>query len=172
MCRSHYRRWNKYGDPLAGGPKLHVRQKWIDDHVNYQGDECLRWPFSYGRGGRGQMKLNGHHTTASRAMCAAAHGPAPQSGMHAAHSCGNGNQGCVNPKHLRWATPTENAHDNVILGAVVRGTRQGTARMNAVDILGVRLMAKSQPHKVAAAEFGLARQYVGKIMRKETWRVL
>jgi hypothetical protein len=59
---------------------------------------------------------SGHFERATRVMCKLAHGPAPTPKHHAAHSCGKGHEACINPKHLRWATPRENAADAKLHG--------------------------------------------------------
>ena len=70
---------------------------------------CVPWPFSVN--GTGYGTLNSKFTNqASRYACALLHG-LPEPGMVGAHNCGNGNLGCVNPHHLRWATHTENMDD-------------------------------------------------------------
>ncbi len=70
---------------------------------------CVAWPFSVNAQGYGHMQST-FTTQASRYACAILHG-LPEPGMVGAHNCGNGNLGCVNPHHLRWATHTENMDD-------------------------------------------------------------
>jgi DNA-binding CsgD family transcriptional regulator len=88
-----------------------THRDWIEAHKDYPHEDwCLVWPFSREkRVGRGQMsKEGGGHDWAHRVMCEAVHGPAPPDQPQAAHSCGNGHEGCVNPRHLSWATNSEN----------------------------------------------------------------
>lgn len=81
---------------------------WLEDHKDYPHDYCLIWPFAReGRVGRGMLGHNGKSAWAHRLMCEMVRGPAPIDKPQAAHSCGNGDQGCVNPRHLSWAmTPS------------------------------------------------------------------
>lgn len=58
-----------------------------------------------------QVKFNFRRMAASRAMCILANGLPPDGKTFAIHSCGNGHLSCVNPKHLRWGSPKENAQD-------------------------------------------------------------
>lgn len=85
-------------------------EQWLLDHKDYPHDYCLIWPFAReGRVGRGMMgDTSGKRKWAHRCMCELVHGPAPIGKPQAAHSCGNGDQGCVNPRHLSWATNSEN----------------------------------------------------------------
>lgn len=87
-------------------------QQWLKDHLEYPHDYCLIWPFcTDGRVGRGLMGVNGKRGWAHRFMCELAHGPAPEGKPQAAHSCGNGHKGCVNPRHLSWKNNSENQLD-------------------------------------------------------------
>jgi hypothetical protein len=61
---------------------------------------------------------------AHRVMCEIAHGPKPAPGFVAAHTCGKGREGCVNPRHLRWASQKENMADKLL-----HGTSNRTASM-------------------------------------------
>lgn len=84
-------------------------RQWLVDHKDYPHDYCLIWPFSRDpRVGRGTVGHNGGSGWAHRIMCEMVHGPAPADKPQAAHSCGNGDQGCVNPRHLSWADNSEN----------------------------------------------------------------
>jgi hypothetical protein len=85
--------------------------QWLLDHVSFDSEECLTWPFTRISGYAGTVLVEGRHQRACRVMCALAHGPAPTPGLETAHSCGKGDEACINPKHLRWATHTENGAD-------------------------------------------------------------
>lgn len=167
LCRSHYKRWRRHGDPLAGGTAMNARPAWIEAHKGYAGDDCLLWPFSRGEHGYGQFKVKRASTPASRAMCIAAHGKPPSPRHHAAHTCGNGHLGCVNPKHLRWATAAENAADKVDHGTVSRGEAHGQSFLTADKVRQIRAATGFQ--RDIAARFGVSRQHVGKIRRGELW---
>lgn len=84
--------------------------EWLEAHRDYpHEDRCLIWPFSRDtRLGRGSMGVKGWGGWAHRNMCMLVHGPAPDDKPIAAHSCGNGHLGCVNPRHLSWSTYSEN----------------------------------------------------------------
>lgn len=62
--------------------------QWVRDHLTYEGNQCLRWPFSYDGGvGRGRLGWNGKSYWAHRLMCELAHGSAPEGKDQVAHSC-------------------------------------------------------------------------------------
>lgn len=120
FCGLHHYRWNRYGDPAYLSPKYTEKGMplaWIDEHRNYSGDECLIWPFARTQKGYGTVKIDRRTTSVHRIMCEALNGPAPEN-MQAAHSCGQGFAGCVNPRHLRWATAAENTDDKIRHGTV------------------------------------------------------
>lgn len=90
---------------------------WLLAHVNYQGDDCLKWPFGGDpKSGRGVLQHNGVRRWAHRWMCMLAHGEPPTPNHKAAHNCGNGHLGCINPRHLEWKTQKENLADCAIHG--------------------------------------------------------
>ena len=90
---------------------------WLVAHKDYDGKGCLMWPFAINRehgycpfGHLGKLH-NGH-----RVMCEMVNGPPPTPRHQAAHSCGNGFDGCLHPKHLSWKTNSENQLDRRIHG--------------------------------------------------------
>lgn len=85
-------------------------REWLEAHREYPHDWCLIWPFAReSRVGRGHVSVGeGETDWAHRVMCEMVKGPAPADKPQAAHSCGNGHLGCVNPRHLSWANNSEN----------------------------------------------------------------
>lgn len=168
-CRAHYKRFRRHGDPLAGGTAMGARQRWIKDHVEHKGDDCLIWPFSRTESGYGQFKVAGQSTIASRVMCEAAHGAPPTLDHQAAHSCGHGSSGCMNPRHLRWATRLENEADKIVHGTLSRGEKQGQAKLTEGDVRTIRRLAGTCFQRDLAKRFGVARSQVGRIINGERW---
>lgn len=115
-------------------------QKWIEDHKDYPHDYCLIWPFAReGRVGRGMMGTgNGKGTWAHRVMCETVHGPAPIDRPQAAHSCGNGDQGCVNPRHLYWATNSQNQLERYRHGRGNRNANGNKSMFTPAQIAKIR----------------------------------
>lgn len=126
--------------------------RWILDHRDYPHDYCLIWPFSReGRVGRGQMGVNGRTGWAHRFMCEAAHGPAPEGRPQAAHSCGNGHKGCVNPRHLSWKSNSENQLDRTRHGrAMAPGWKK---RFTPEMITDLRSLRSSMTQMALAERF-------------------
>src|SRR4029077_17580108 len=86
---------------------------WLKAHVAHDGDECLIWPFCRKQDGRGQIGYEGRLYGAHELMCIFVNGPKPTPKHETAHSCGNGHNGCVHPRHVSWKTPTENHQDTI-----------------------------------------------------------
>lgn len=81
--------------------------EWIREHLDFpHKDWCLIWPFS--RSQNGYVYCTGDKIPVHRLMCEHRNGPPPTSEHHAAHSCGRGADGCVNPWHVSWKTIGEN----------------------------------------------------------------
>lgn len=113
-CLAHYKRWKKYGDPLAGGIKHGEAQVWLRKvAVRYAGDDCLTWPFGRNGGGYGRVSFRGNPSNAHAVILELAVGPKPTEKHECCHSCGNGHLGCVNPRHMYWGTRKENVADAI-----------------------------------------------------------
>lgn len=85
--------------------------KFLRDNLAYDGEDCLLWPFGRQPTGYGSLGYMGVQYYAHRFMCELVHGPAPSPEHEAAHSCGRGKQGCVDPRHLSWKTKAQNMQD-------------------------------------------------------------
>lgn len=141
---------------------------WLRGHVLHEGDACLVWPYSTSRGYAQVYLSRGELRKAARVMCEWVHGEPPTPDHEAAHSCGNGNKGCVNPKHLSWKTRSENQRDRL---------RHGTAG-NGKTGRGSKLLPQQVQEIIAggtsvsdfARRFGVTRSAVRKIQIGEIWK--
>lgn len=115
------------------------------------------------------VRWHGKQSVASRVMCELAHGKPPTAEHEAAHSCGNGHLGCINPKHLRWATHIENEADKLMHGTRPRGERQGSAKLKTSDVLAIRSMAGKLSQRKIGELFGVQQTHVGRLIRGERW---
>lgn len=111
MCHKHYQQARAYGPKK---PKLKMRPvKYLSFVIEFQGDQCLPWPYERSNSGYGRITIDGRVASVHRVVCQRIHGVPPTDQHQAAHTCSNGHLGCVNPKHLYWATPTQNAADRM-----------------------------------------------------------
>lgn len=171
-CGTHYRRWQRHGDPMFGKPMRTPpgsRMEWLIAHASYDGDECLRWPFAYEANGYGGMMYEGRHTSANRVMCILSKGPPPTPDHEAAHSCGKGGEGCLCPNHLDWRLPIENQGDRISHGTDNRGTRAPAAKVSEGDVRVIRSMEGVEPASATASRFGISKVAVRKIQKRENW---
>ena len=170
-CSTHYQRWRRYGDPSSkpGVPRPAI--DWLEQHVGFYGDDCLQWPFAVGDDGYGRVHIPGTGvlTTASRLMCRMAHGEPLNPTMEAAHTCGKGHNGCVNPKHLYWASSTTNHADKVEHGTTNRGERQWMSKLTETDVHEIRRLLGSMTQKAIADLYGVDQSTISNIKRVKDW---
>lgn len=160
LCRMHAKREERHGSPnkvLRAGNRS--KQRWIEAHVSYDGDDCIAWPYSTGNYGYGDI----------RTMCRLAHGEPPTPHHQAAHSCGNGHLGCMNPKHLRWATRKENQADMVAHGRSQRGSVNYHAKLTEQDVREIRRLLSSMTQAAIAKKYGIDPSTVSDIHRGKHW---
>lgn len=178
LCNTHYEQWrrNSHGHPPIG-ERLQTERgsllRWINDvAVPYEGNECLPWPFNNSTNGRGAVRVNGRMCSAPRVICEIANGPPPSPFHQAAHSCGNGHLGCLNPKHLRWATPLENQQDRLTHGTHNRGSRNCEAKLTEEQVQQIRALAGNLSQRKIARKFGVAKSTVARIHHGTQWAFL
>ena len=131
-------------------------RRWIADHQNYDGANCLIWPFCTSSHGYAVINSKGKSVIVSRLMCSIRHGE-PGDKQQAAHSCGN--RACVNPAHLRWASQSENEFDKVAHGTHCRGERHYDVKLSDFDVLAIR-GSKGLPGAWLAKKYGVSRNYI------------
>lgn len=167
MCVAHYTRFLRHGDPhtrlrAANGECV----EWLEAHASFSEDECLDWPFAK-CGGRGYVEFRGGMTTAGRAMCILAHGAPPSPEYEAAHSCGKGHEGCVSPKHLRWATAKDNHADKLVHGTQTRGENHPVAKLTERDV--ERILTRQEAPMPLALDLGVSRAMIHRIRKGQAW---
>lgn len=166
-CNSHYMRWLRRGTTDVYGPGA----AWLKDRSETSQDECLIWPF-YRRDedGYGRLTQNGRPIGAHRLMCLIAHGKPPSSKHQAAHNCGNGNLGCVNPNHLRWATQTENSADMVIHGTTRKGAMIESAVLTPDSVRAMRLEQSNFTYLELAEKYDVSIGTAWNAVNRRTWK--
>lgn len=139
-------------------------EAFLKAHVDHAKSECLEWPYSKNGRGYGLAVIGGVQGIASRWMCILAHGESHPE-MQAAHSCGN--PGCVNPQHLRWATPQENTDDKKLHGTTIHGERNGRTQLTSADIKYIR--AAPPVLKPLMEKFQMSKSGISKIRSGNRW---
>ena len=171
MCRKHYYRWRQHGDPqkvLTTVPKRGEIQRWLLEHANVTDEQCLIWPFTTNGVGYGLVSLNGKRHLVSRVMCERRHGLPPSPVHQAAHKCGNGHGGCVNPSHLEWKTPKENQADIHKHGTACCGEQNPLSKLTVEQVKAIRTNLHSS--KIASRQFGVSEGYINEIKRGRKWK--
>lgn len=166
LCAAHRRHQKLCGNPVASAPPKKAKTiAWVEQAVKSETDDCLIWPFAVGAGGYGNLSNEGRHVNAHRLTLILSSGEAPNN-RQAAHSCGN--KLCCNPRHLRWATPAENNKDKIAHGTLMRGNAVPSSKLTPDDVRRIRNRKNCLLDELAE-DFGISKQQVSKIMRREAW---
>lgn len=169
-CNMHYIRWRKFSDvDHRGNPRGDAQKYFYEVVLAYDGDDCLIWPFHRDHGGYGKLWIDRRQQQAPRRACEEVKGPPPTPKHEAAHSCGKGHEGCVNPRHLSWKTPTDNAADRIIHGTVARGERHGKAKITEDQARSIISLHGSLDPRTIAQHFGISRNAVYSIISGRNW---
>jgi hypothetical protein len=171
LCQKHYARLKNHGTTEFPASSQSGRKiRWLRGNADYQGDDCLTWPFQVGDNGRGVASLDGRQTSAPRIMCILAHGQPEHKSLHASHSCGKGHEGCVNPRHLSWKTPQENEADKRKHGTLRKGENINTAVLTEADVRSIRrALMDGRTGRSLAAEYGVTPSAISNIKNRQAW---
>lgn len=144
--------------------------------VNYDGNECLTWPYHCHRTGYGRVWHNGRMHIVSNLLCRVVNGPPPTPVHQAAHSCGKGHLACCAKRHLSWKTPKENDQDKIIHGTAHLGREEGfggrfpaNCKVTAEHVIKIRDLKGVYPMRIIAHQFGISTSQVSRIHLRENW---
>ncbi len=143
--------------------------QWLRDRANYSGDDCLIWPFNRISDGYGALGYLGDQVYAHRFMCELIHGAPPTPKHRAAHSCGRGQDGCVNPKHLSWKTNSENQLDRRAHGTAQHSWWGNKGKLSPADVIEIRRIGRSKTQAELAAMFNCTRPTIHRVITGKTW---
>lgn len=169
LCRAHYKNKLKYGDPCHVHAHHSEVMAWTRNSLSYDGNDCLIWPFARSKQGYGYMRFYGSTQLAHRVICELAHGCPPSVASQAAHSCGQGHAGCVNPQHLRWDSRAGNFADKVAHGTDSRGEKSSLAKITNDDVIRIRSLRGRVSQSAIGAEYGLTQPTISKIQSGKRW---
>lgn len=147
-------------------PKEQLHLLWLQEHVNYDGPDCLIWPWSRASTGYGQVPIERRVYRAHRVMCELVNGPAPTPRHEASHSCGRGHDACVHPKHLSWKTRSENRREREIHQRKPKNFRYKLTPEKADEI---RRLAGTMTNTALAEKYGVSRGCIRQIIKGEAW---
>lgn len=146
---------------LNGAPRALLLQHLVTDT-----DDCITgWPYARAsrRGERPALIWDGRMQLAQRVLCGLAHGDPPTPRHQAAHSCGNG--GCLNARHLRWATQIENEADKLIHGTRLVGESHPNVRLSDEEVSEIRAAyAAGEMQRVLAERYGVTQTHVSNLV--------
>lgn len=169
-CQAHHRRWYKHGDPLklnktSNGEVIRYFNEVV---LTHQGDNCLIWPFAKNPDGRAVFGRG----LVCRKICKIKNGPPPTPQHHAAHSCGKGHSGCVNPNHLSWKTAKENNADKLIHGTSRRGKERPNVKLTEDQVRMIRSLRGKLSISETAKKLGVSISGVKNVISRNTWKWL
>jgi hypothetical protein len=146
----------KIGEPRA----------FLEQSLKIETDECIIWPYATAKGA---AKIGKFSYVVSRIICEKVYGAPPTKKHEAAHCCGKGHLGCINWKHLRWATHQENDADKIIHGTSNRGRNNGSAKLREQDVIEIRKLASTVSKRAIADIFRVDDRIIRSIVNYEKW---
>ena len=163
--------------PVPALSAQQVQAFWLKVHKT---DTCWLWTGAKINTGYGLLTLNDHAYLAHRVAYTLSNGPIPR-GLLVLHRCDN--RQCIHPDHLFLGTFQDNSNDMYAKGRGLKGVkvspehiRRGEQCRQAVltveDVIAIRQRYATEQITQAAlaAEYGVRREAIGKIIRRERWR--
>ena len=168
-CGKHYAQRKRLGQ-FATKYKAPwgAHKQFLERYRHYTGDDCVFWTFGHNGNGYGRVTFEGRKDYAHRVMCRWTHGQPPTDKPEAAHTCGKGHLGCVNPRHLQWASPLENQRHKRQHGTLSFGERRYNHKLS--DEVVANILKDDRPQKVIAAQLGVNPSVISRIRSGLIWK--
>lgn len=71
--------------------------------------------------------------------------------------------------NLTYGTKAENESDKITHGTLRWGERVNTSKLKASEVIQIRMIGGSKPHREIASEFGVSRRLIGMIISRKIW---
>lgn len=170
LCELHLQRLKRTGTTDAPPRLTPAERFWAK--VDKRGPEhCWAWKGALNEHGYGVFNPDGRHsgpTVKAHRFVLGLTSPKFR-GVVVRHACDN--PPCVNPAHLSTGTYADNAADMVTRDRHARGSRSGTAKLTEAQVSEIRIRATAGVlHRVLAAEFGVGRSTITRIVNRKGWR--
>lgn len=164
FCSAHYQRFRRHGDPLGGvTPNGEPERFYREVVLQYDGDDCLIWPFAITPQGYGEIRVDGMTRGVHRRVCEEVNGVPPTPKHDAAHSCGH--RGCVTKRHLSWKTRLQNKADEL-----THGTRK--AKLTKPEVLEILALKGVESQSTLGGIYGVSPSTISSIQTGRTWSYL
>jgi hypothetical protein len=164
----HYARKLKYGDVhYTKATPWGVKEKFIEDLPLQDLSKCVIWPFGKAKSGYGVLTINKKDWSAHRRVAFLYHGEPPAKNMHAAHKCGV--RDCVNPEHIYWATPAQNASDKLKHGTDHRGENHGQSQLTESQVKEIYRLKGIVSQGTLSQRYGVSQPTISDIHTGRTW---
>ena len=159
----------RYGDPFVRGSRQSKAQRALPDLLVIETDDCVLWPFRVNTDGYGYVTWDGRYQGVHVVACAHHYGPKPTAGHEVAHSCAR-TRACMNYRHLRWATRSENIADRVAHDTHNRGERQPQHKLTTDDVRRARrLVVEGSSYAAVARLLSVHDVTIHDCVNRRTW---
>lgn len=178
LCRKHYTRWYRHGDPLAVTERRDPADRYREKFDKRGPDDCWEWKAGTSKGyGRLRLEIDGEwkFVQAHRFGWELHNGPIEDNTIFVCHKCDN--RLCQNPAHLFLGTCEENLADMRAKGRgsdPPRNDHHGEsgpgAKLTEKQVRKIRrLYEKGWRQRDLAERFGVEQTNISAIVRRKSW---
>ena len=130
-------------------------------------DDCVLWPYGVNTKGYGRLTKNNFGYLAHRVSLSFSHGQSYPDllACHKPLICHNPT--CVNPRHLRWATPKQNTADKLVDKTMLKGQEHGSSKLSKSEVLAIKSSTLTQ--RKMAEIYGVSNQHISRIVSGKRW---
>lgn len=147
---------------------MEVAEKFHSKYVICNGTNCWEWQGSLHKG-YGRIMYKGKDYPAHRFSYLLYYGNLPNN-LLVCHKCDN--PSCVNPDHLFLGTYKDNAQDMVNKRRQAKGSKQGSAKLNELQIRIIRRLLEYNIliQQEIADIFDVTQGHISSIKHKRKWK--